>query len=170
MKAKCNVISTDEHTVVLHFDDTSATDYFNKNSECLLRIDVKKWKDDRSLDQNAFLWACIGDICKHMSNHPDKWSVYLELLKRYGEFAFLMVETEKLDKFIENWREVEVLNEVVGKNGKKYTYVRAYYGSHLLDTEEMSRLLTGTVEEMKHMGIPLPPTREMQELLKRSNK
>ena len=58
------------------------------------------------------------------------------------------------------------VQERVGKNGKKYTYVRAYYGSHLLDTEEMSRLLSGTVEEMKHMGIPLPPTREMQELLR----
>lgn len=167
MRTKLRVEDIDKENmkVSLIVDDESAMRYLEKYSDIPLRADIHKWKDDRSLEQNALLWACIGDICKHMSNSPDKWGVYLKLLREYGEFAILKIETDKLEKFKESWREVEELKEVVEPNGTKCTIVRAYYGSHLLDTTEMSRLLTGVIDEMKIMGIPLPPSKEMKRLI-----
>lgn len=160
---KGEVKSVEGNEVVFTFDSLVAQDYFRHNSEIALSIEAKKWKDERTLAQNRFLWACIEDIAKVTKG--DKWTIYLEMLKRYGKFTYILVKPNAVERFKREWREVEDLGEIKTSKGDTATQLRVYYGSHLLDVEEFIHLLNGVVDECKELGIKLPPSKEIKELL-----
>lgn len=166
MTYKGAVINIDEDTnnVTLHFDDFSIIKTIRKYEDQPMRISVHKWKEDRTLAQNNFLWACIGDIAKVTQNH-DRWQIYLEMLKRYGKFTYILVKPEAVERFKKEWREVEELGEITTDKGEKASQLRVYYGSHLYTTEEMKYLLDGVIDEMKQLNIKPRISKEEAERL-----
>ena len=160
---KGEVKSVNDKEVCIAFDSIVAQDYFKSKIDIPLSIEAKKWKDERTLAQNRLLWACIKDIAR--VTNGDNWTIYLEMLKRYGKFTYILVKPNAVDRFKREWREVEDLGEITTSNGDKAIQLRVYYGSHLLDVEEFIHLLNGVVEECKELGIKLPPSQEMKELL-----
>lgn len=124
-----------------------------------LSVDIKKFRKKRSLDANALLWACIGEIA-HKIN-ADKWDIYLQMLRRYGQYTYILVPPAAVERTRREWRECEVLNEV-NVNGKKAVQMLCYFGSHLYDSKEFSLLLDGVVSEMIELGIQPPPSGDMR--------
>lgn len=155
-------INRENNEVTIRFEQYEAI----KKIELLLNMPVgitfHTWKEERSLAQNNFLWACIGDIAKATQN-PDRWQIYLELLKRYGQFDHLLLLPESVENFKKICREVEVLGDYITQSGQKMKQVRVYYGSHSYNTTEMADLLTGTLDEMKHLGIKVTLSHEDKE-------
>lgn len=145
-------ISPETNEVTIKFDDFSIINTFQKYYGLPMRIAVHKWKEERTLAQNNFLWACIGDIARVTQNH-NKWQIYIEMLKRYGKFTHILVHPTAVERFKQEWREVEDLGEVKTENGMIAHQLRVYYGSHLYTTEEMSNLLNGVIDEMKALNI-----------------
>lgn len=125
-----------------------------------LSISAKPYRKKRSLDANAFLWACIGDISKAMNPPVDKWTIYLMLLKRYGKYTYIVLRPDAVDRMRAMWRETEIVGDI-SVNGEAGVQLLCYYGSSTYDSKEMSVLLDGTVSEMKEMGLTPPPTEEM---------
>jgi len=164
MTYKGEVLSIDNtnNNVTFHFDDYSVIKTFEKYADLPMRLSIHKWKEDRSLAQNNFLWACIGDIGMVTQNH-DRWQIYLEMLKRYGKFTYILVKPEAVDRFKKEWREVEDLGEVKTENGMIANQLRVYYGSHLYTTDEMATLLNGVLDEMKTLGIKPKMSKEEME-------
>ena len=124
-----------------------------------LSIEAVKYRKKRSLDANAMMWACIGDIATALN--ADKWDIYLRLLKRYGKYTYICVKPNVVDAVKAQWRETEVIGEV-DINGQKAVQMLCYFGSSTMNSKEFSVLLDGVISEMKEMGLTPPPTEEMR--------
>lgn len=126
----------------------------------LLDIVLKPFTKRRSRDANAMLWACIGEIAAALG--ADKWDVYLFLLRRYGVFTEIHVNAADVERVKAQWRETEV----IGGEGDEVEML-CYFGSHTYTTAEFSRLLEGTISEMKEMGLEIPASAEMRRALEK---
>lgn len=124
-----------------------------------LRITVKKWKDKRSLNANALLWKMLGDIARELQT--DKWDVYLQMLKRYGKFTYVLVHPKAVEALKNTWRETEIVGDV-DVNGVKAVQVLCYYGTSQMDSGEFSKLIDGVKSEMVEMGIEPPCSEDLR--------
>ena len=127
-----------------------------------LDVKLKKHREHRSLDANGMLWGCLKDIAE--ATQTDKWQVYLDMLKHYGQFTYVLVKPTAVDRMKQIWRETEVVGEI-DVHGNKSVQLLCYYGSSMYDTKEFSILLDGVLREMENLGLPKPPSKEMQRLL-----
>lgn len=124
--------------------------------------DVVPHKEPRSLNANGLMWHCIGQIAAKM--RMDKWAVYLNMLKSYGTYTYVLCKPHAVEKMREVWRETEIVGEIDVK-GEKAVQLLCYYGSSTYNTKEFSVLLDGVIEEMKNIGLEPPTSRQMQEAL-----
>ena len=125
-------------------------------------FDLSPHKEKRSLNQNALLWECLGQIATAL--RADKWDVYLQMLKRYGTYTYICVKADAVEAVKKQWREVEEIGR--GKlNGQDAVELLCYFGSSTMTGQEFSVLLDGVKSEMKEMGLPTPD-REIERVLK----
>lgn len=118
-----------------------------------LEIEIKQWRRKRSLDANACLWACIGEIASTIG--MDNWSVYLYELERYGQFTHIIVDPDAVEAVKRQWRETKVVGEIY-YDDKRLIEMLCYYGSSTYDSKEFSRLLDGVINDMKDLGLETP--------------
>ena len=126
-------------------------------------FDVKEHKDKRSNNANRLLWACLGRIAKALKT--DSWSVYMQMLKRYGTFTYICVKPSAVEGVKRQWRECEEIGELTIK-GKKAVQLLCYYGSSTYNTQEFSEFLESVMSEMEEMNIPTPREEEIERALK----
>ena len=128
-----------------------------------LDLKIKKWRETRSKDANALLWHCIGEIANVVGE--TNWKVYLSLLKDYGQFTYICVHPQAVEAVKKQWREVVELGEI-SINGTKAVQLLCYYGSSTYNTAEFSRLLDGTMEEMRQIGLTPPADEQIERSLR----
>lgn len=126
-------------------------------------FDVKEHKDKRSNNANRLLWVCLGRIAKALKT--DSWSVYMQMLKRYGTFTYICVKPSAVEGVKRQWRECEEIGELTIK-GKKAIQLLCYYGSSTYNTQEFSEFLESVMSEMEEMNIPTPREEEVERALK----
>lgn len=143
----------------------SEIDEIQKTDKLVLK--VSKWREKRSVDANRMLWACLGQIASVL--RTDKWEVYLLMLKRYGKFTYIVVRESAVEAMKRQWRESEVIGEVV-VNGQKGIQMLCYFGSSTYDTQEFSVLLDGVISEMKELGLQPPLPKDVQIAMERYEK
>jgi hypothetical protein len=115
-----------------------------------LAVEIKQYRQKRSLDANAYLWVLLQKIAEAVNSSKDE--VYLQMLERYGVFTHIVVKPHIVDKVKQEWRTVRELGEVT-VNGKTGIQLQCYFGSSTYDAKEMSVLIDGVVSECKEMGI-----------------
>lgn len=133
----------------------------------LLDIEIEKHRERRSTDANALLWACLGSIAAAIQS--DKWSVYLQMLKRYGKYTYIVVREQAVEGVKRQWRECEVIGEIE-INGEKAVQMLCYFGSSLYNTKEFSVLLDGVISEMREMGLETPADQDVRASLEELEK
>lgn len=126
--------------------------------------ELKEQRGKRSLDANGMLWACLQEIATAVRS--DKWSIYLQMLKRYGKFDYVIVKKKAVEMMKRQWRELEEVGEI-DVHGEKAVQLLCYYGSSTYDRKEFSVLLDGVISEMKEIGLTPPPDRQTRELLEK---
>lgn len=125
-----------------------------------LDVEIKPHRERRSLDANAYFWTLCGQIAAVL--RTDKDSMYLQLLKRYGQYTYIIVKPEAVEKTLQAWR----LMEEIGKTkDEKGVQMLAYFGSSTYDAAEFSRLLDGTISEAKELGIEVVSESEKRLML-----
>lgn len=124
-----------------------------------LRIEVKQYRNRRSLDANAYLWVLLQKMAEVL--RTDKWSLYLQMLKQYGKFTYIVVKPNAVEAVKKQWRECEEIGEI-DINGTKAVQMLCYYGSSTYDTKEMSVLIDGVVSECQELGIETLPPNELR--------
>lgn len=113
-----------------------------------IEITVREAKKHRSLDQNAYLWALLGEIANVI--HTSNRELYLAVLEAYTKPMWLTMPAEaKQDLLREPFRIIHVQNFL--PDGK--VEALCWKSSKYLDTKEFSHLLDMTLEEAKQVGI-----------------
>lgn len=119
-----------------------------------LTIQVKEYKEKRTLSQNAYLWVLCGEIAK--ITILSKEEVYRQYVKDFGVYEILPIKNEVVDSFILKWGKNGIgwFCEKLGKSKiENYTNVIAYYGSSTYDTKEMARLMDAVIRDCETIGI-----------------
>ena len=143
-------------------ENTTVLPEYEKLKNCKkLRIKAVQYREKRSLDANAYLWVLLQKLAEML--RTDKWSVYLQMLKRYGQFTYIVVKPGAVEAVKKQWRECEEIGEI-DVNGTKAVQMLCYYGSSTYDTTEMSVLIDGVVSECKELGIETLPPAELQRI------
>lgn len=130
---------------------------------CDASVEVKKWRERRSLSQNAYAWTLITQIAQCMQPPLNKEDVYIEMLKRYGQGGMVSVLKDKSDDILRAFDYYEIKSEGEAK-GRTYLGVKVFVGSSKYDTHEMSVFVSGIVEEAKDLGIETLPPDELERL------
>ena len=130
--------------------NTLLREYQPLENEELLSIEIKKYREKRSLNANAYCWVLLQKLAEKLNTTKDE--LYLIMLERYGQFTHIVVKPNVVDKVKEEWRTVRELGEIE-VNGKKGIQLQCYFGSSTYDTKEMATLIDGIVSECKELGI-----------------
>ena len=127
-------------------------DNLKKLMDADIEVDIKKYREKRSMSQNAYAWVLITQIAQCINPPMNKGEVYVEMLKRYGQGGFISIQADKasdvtraFDYYVQKG-EGEV-------NGKKFLHYMVYVGSSKYNTKEMATFISGIVEEAKDLGI-----------------
>ena len=129
----------------------------------LLTITAKLFHNKRSRDANSYSWVLMQKIAE--DQHTDKWSVYLEMLGRYGVFTHIIVKPGVVDRVVSEWRTVKNLGEVT-VSGQTGIQLQCYFGSSTYDTKEMSVFIEGIVSECHELGIETATPEELDRMKK----
>ena len=122
--------------------------------------DIVKHRKKRSNDANSFCWKLCTEIANVL--RTDKDSIYLDMLKKYGQSDVVSVRTDVDVKGYFKYHDVFGTGTV---NGKEFTHYKVYKGSSEYDTREMSILIDGIIDEAKALDIEVISEREKSLLL-----
>lgn len=126
-------------------------------------FDITEHREKRSKDANALLWACLGELAGALRS--DKWTVYLQMLKRYGQYTYICVKPKAVEAVKKQWRECEEIGHIT-VGGQEAVQMLCYFGSSTYNSKEFSILLDGVISEMKEMGLDTPTDREFKRVIK----
>ena len=155
VNGKVEISFTTDKSILKQFNDVK--------DDKELTVQVKEYRQKRSLSQNAYMWVLLNEIGKAVNR--SKEDIYKELVKDYGVFEILPLKNEAVKRFNHNWSKNGLgwFTETIGQSKLKgYTNLIAYYGSSTYDTQEMNRLLDAVVNECQELGIQ---TMTMAEIL-----
>ncbi len=125
-------------------------------------VEIKEHREKRSLDANAYYWVLLGKL--HKALKISSSYCHNLMLRRYGTLerfdekpVYLVVpDTDeaaaKADE-ADTYHIKPTSSVRTGKDGKSYRTYMLLRGSHDYNTEEMSALIDGIVEECKQVGI-----------------
>lgn len=155
--------STNQYQITFSVNEESAIEQIDNIMKCdKLSIKATKYRQKRSLDANGLLWLCLGRIASDL--RTDKWDVYLEMLKRYGQYTYIVVKEKVVEQVKQQWRECEVVGEIE-VNGQKAIQMLCYFGSSTYNSKEFSVLLDGVISEMQEMGLETPTSSELKRVM-----
>lgn len=124
-----------------------------------LSLEIKKYKAKRSLNANAYFHVLVGKIADKMGISKPRCKNIL--IGRYGQPELIEDGEQavlKTNISVERMLEQEAIHCMPcgGKeeNGIEVNFFRVYRGSHTYNTEEMSLLIDGTIQEAKDIRIP----------------
>ncbi len=126
---------------------------FDKMLSCSLKLYRKK----RSLDANAYCWVLISKIADKM--RISKEDCYLQMLKDYGQQFICKIPNKYVEHFKKNEKYFEEHESLEPE--EKAQYFRVFVGSSNYDSEEMSVLIDGVVQEAQALGIETMTPREL---------
>ena len=165
IKARLNSIaqdySTRKYTISLDMIDGNIAE-IEKYKDKDLAVEIKQYRKARSLDANAMLWACLGDISAVTG--IDKWSLYIKYLRECGQYTMIDIKAEALPMFKRVYRECELVGSRY-VDGEEILQVLCYYGSSNYDSKEFSILLDKVISDMKEAGLDVPTSKEMERAL-----
>lgn len=145
--------------LVLSLVDDFRPLYDELNGKDLI-IELKEYKERRSLNANAYAWVLINEIANRLNT--SKEAVYFDMLRHYGKSQVISVVADvdltNFVRYFEEFGESEL-------NGKLFKHYKVYKGSSEYDTAEMSTLINGIVYEAKDLGIQTEAQNEINRMI-----
>ena len=133
-----------------------------------LSVELKEYREQRSLDANAYFHVLVNKIAEVLRIGADECKRNLVL--DYGTIAtdekgvvvgFKAMKGVPVAQFCKYAKEYEECEE----NGKPFIKYIVYKETHTLDKAEMARLIDGTVDEAKQLGIETKTPQQIAEIL-----
>lgn len=124
-------------------------------------VEIKKYREKRSLDQNAMAWVFIDKLAEKLK--LPKEEVYRNEIKQIGGVSNTVCVMEKAaDKLVETWRKNGLgwSAEKVPSKIDGCVNVILYFGSSTFDTAQMTRFIDAILQDCKAVGIDTTPLSE----------
>lgn len=138
-------------------------------NEDKLSVELKKYRNKRSLDANAYCWVLCDKIAKELSKEGTiitKEQIYQDAILQIGTFEPFIVQKSTFENFKRIWEKQGLgflIQEVSRKD--KCVKVHCYYGSSTYDSKEMSLLIDLIVGLATSLSIETKPQAEIDSLL-----
>lgn len=144
--------------LTIELDSDFRSDY-KALRESDVSIEVKKWREKRSLDANAYAWVLMDKLAAQTGIEKTLW--YRSCIHEIGgNSETVCVVNAAVDKLRDGWEHNGLgwQTETLPSKLEGCTNVVLYYGSSTYDTAQMSRLIDLLVQECRQQGIEtLPP-------------
>lgn len=121
-------------------------------------IEIKKHREKRSLSSNAYFHVLVDKIRQALNISMAECKN--NLISEYGQVQMLPDGEQMIYKTNapeEYMKQLETIHtkcvKVTEENGKNVYFYRVYRGSSTYNSEEMAKLIQGTVDEAKELGI-----------------
>ena len=127
-----------------------------------LSIEVKPFRERRSLDANAYGWVLIDRLAEKLNS--SKEAIYREYIKHIGgNSEVVCVKNSAVERLCEGWQKNGIgwQTEIFESKISGCTNVILYYGSSTYDSAQMSRLLDLIIQDCKEQGIPTDTPEEI---------
>ena len=127
----------------------------------LYDVDIRKHREKRSLDANAYYWKLCGELAEAVNEEPER--IYRRHIRDVGNYEVLCIQERALDTFRRTWTSGH-LGRFVETRASKLpgcVTVLAYYGSSDFDKSQMSRLIDNCIQDCKALGIETLSDREL---------
>lgn len=152
-------IKTGKWLIQFEVDEVSG---YDELKDADLDISVKKHREKRSLDANAYAWVLMSKLAE--IHGTSKEEVYESMLQKYGaldqdELGYItitMIDRIPIERVGGHWK-------FIGKNDGFNSYIMIK-GSSEMDSKEMSVFIDGIVSECKEMGIETLPPDELERM------
>lgn len=140
----------------------------------LLTITAKQFRKKRSLDANAYYWQLLTKLAE--ASHISKNRAHNLLLARYGQLEMLdgrlvyvilpdTPDGEERAMEADTFHIKPTSQVKTGHDGQVFRTYIMIRGSSTYDTEEMSKLINGLVDECKALGIETMTPDQMAEMM-----
>lgn len=138
---------------LITFETDESPDVFDKTRDKELTVEVKQYRNKRSLDANEYCWVLCTEIAKVINSSKDE--VYEQAINDYapldrredgGLVTVTMLKIIPVKLLGGHWK---ILDDT---RGKFNVYMRLK-GSSEMNSAEMSHFLDGLVSDAKELGI-----------------
>lgn len=150
--------------------DESQLEWLTKADGQELVIEAKRYRAPRSLSANNYFWKLCDLIAQKMGSTQDE--VHDLMLYRYGVRGELTFPAEMLPAMLTQFdilKELRRFRDIIFSDGeyitKEFIEARCWVGSRFYNTEEMARLIDGTVNDAKEQGVDLLDPKEIERLV-----
>ncbi len=129
-------------------------------------VEIKQWRERRSLDANAYCWKLIGKLSEKLNIPPV--DIYRGMIRDIGgNTEVVCVKESAAEKLCDGWGHNGIgwLTDTFPSKIEGCVNVILYYGSSTYDTAQMSRLIDLVVEECKAQGIETRTPKELENML-----
>jgi len=136
---------------------------YNELKDTEIEISIKKWRNKRSLDANAYCWKLCGLLAEKLCITDIE--VYRQHIKEVGVKRTETMDTELYKTMSTAWGMLGKgwLTEQVDLGQDKGIY-NFYYGSSVYNTKQMSRLIDNIVIDCKEQGIETLTPQELENM------
>lgn len=130
------------------------------DKEKLFDLDEHKEKKPRSLDSNAYFHVLVGKLAQALTPPISKAACKNMMIADYGQPEIdddgevIIYKTNAPPSYMEDQEHIHTkLVKVTVENDKNVYFYRVNRGTHTYNSAEMSKLIDGTVQECKNVGI-----------------
>ena len=130
-----------------------------------ISVELKQYKERRSLDANAYCWVLIDKLAEKVG--VSKESIYREAIKHIGgNCEIVCVTNVAVDKVRQGWERNGIgwLTETFPSKLDGCTNIILYYGSSVYDTAQMSRLLDNIIQDCEALNIQTETPEKIAEM------
>ena len=118
-------------------------------------VEIKEFRQKRSLDSNSYAWVLIGKLAEAMRIKPI--DVYRTAIKDLGgNYTPVCLPEKEIPRFIQMWQHNGLgwLCDDIGENTVKGCHtILAYHGSSCFNSKTMARFIDNLVQDCKALGI-----------------
>ena len=153
--------SNDVITAVFELENEKIISELEVNKDYF--IDIDKYEVKRSTQANRYLWKLCDLIGTKLRVSKDV--IYLMKLQDYGVYVDLSVrEDAYIDTLTELKKQFRYIQDI--SIDGNYRNIRCYIGSSMYNKKEMQKLLQGTVEDARDLGIDTWDNEEIRMLVR----
>lgn len=142
----------------------------NADKKALYDLSLHEEKKKRSLDSNAYFHVLVAKLAQTQNPPISKARCKNMMIADYGQEEYIDGQIVVLKSNLppEKMCNVEYLHtscvKIAEENGKEVYFYKVYRGTHTYDTKEMAKLIDGTIQECKNVGIETATPKQIEEM------